>query len=80
MCAAADREEMLRLRVWGYGCTQTGCAGLGGDHWVDSFICWKLLASSEAISGTELAQSHSGLGKCLVRELRDGGKSQLLLL
>lgn len=30
MCAAADREEMISLRVWGYGSTQTGCVGPGG--------------------------------------------------
>lgn len=53
-----------------------------GDHWVDGFICWKLLASSEAISGTELAQSHGGspVGKASGPRAGDGGKSRPLLL
>lgn len=71
MHAAADREETLSVRVWGYGCTQTCCAGPGGT--TGSMVlfagsCWhhpKPLVGLSWRRATEAAP----LGKCLGRGL-----------
>lgn len=52
-------------------------AAVNQDHrgcLVDDFICWKLLASSKAISGKELEQSHHSSECSSVAEVACLGK------